>query len=202
MTIDIDGHREGRTFCYIVPKIASDDMILGMPWVTKQDVRINGPESECIIRSTNTLVRNRARVTDPTIDCIAVSAVSLNRLVGRKKTKGEVEVLAASMADIQKALTPRKKTDPRTKLPSHYHEFLDMFNANKAEKLPPVRGQGIDHAIKIEKKDGMEQRVPWGPLYNMSREELLVLRTTLMKFLDKGFIRVSNSPAAAPVLFV
>ena len=36
----------------------------------------------------------------------------------------------------------------------------------------------------------------------MSRDELLVLRKTLTELLDKGFIRVSNSPAAAPVLFV
>jgi hypothetical protein len=36
----------------------------------------------------------------------------------------------------------------------------------------------------------------------MSRDELLVLRTTLTDLLDKGFIRVSNSLAAAPVLFV
>ncbi|KAM4062109.1 reverse transcriptase (RNA-dependent DNA polymerase) [Hirsutella rhossiliensis] len=34
----------------------------------------------------------------------------------------------------------------------------------------------------------------------MSREELLVLRKTLTELLDKGFIRVSSSPAAAPVL--
>jgi hypothetical protein len=36
----------------------------------------------------------------------------------------------------------------------------------------------------------------------MSREELLVLRKTLHKLLSKGFIRVSKSPAAAPVLFM
>ena len=36
----------------------------------------------------------------------------------------------------------------------------------------------------------------------MSRDELLVLRKTLTEYLDKGFIRVSNLPAAAPVLFV
>jgi Reverse transcriptase (RNA-dependent DNA polymerase) len=35
----------------------------------------------------------------------------------------------------------------------------------------------------------------------MSREELLLLRKTLTEYLDKGFIRVSNSPASAPVLF-
>ncbi len=36
----------------------------------------------------------------------------------------------------------------------------------------------------------------------MSRDELLVLRKTLTDLLDKGFIRVSNSPATIPVLFV
>ena len=36
----------------------------------------------------------------------------------------------------------------------------------------------------------------------MSREELLVLRKTLTDYLDKGFIRVSNSLASAPILFV
>ena len=36
----------------------------------------------------------------------------------------------------------------------------------------------------------------------MSRDELLVLQKTLIDLLDKGFIRVSNSPAIALVLFV
>jgi hypothetical protein len=36
----------------------------------------------------------------------------------------------------------------------------------------------------------------------MSLEMLLVLHKTLTELLDKGFIRVSNSPAASPVLFV
>ena len=36
----------------------------------------------------------------------------------------------------------------------------------------------------------------------MSRDKLLVLRKTLIDLLNKGFIRVSNSPTAAPVLFV
>jgi hypothetical protein len=36
----------------------------------------------------------------------------------------------------------------------------------------------------------------------MSRDELLVLRKTLTDLLDKGFIRVSNSPVIALVLFI
>ena len=36
----------------------------------------------------------------------------------------------------------------------------------------------------------------------MSRDELLILRKTLTKLLDKGFIRISNSLIAVPVLFI
>jgi hypothetical protein len=44
--------------------------------------------------------------------------------------------------------------------------------------------------------------VPWGRIYNMLRDKLLVLRKTLIEYLDKGFIRVSSSLATTPVLFI
>ena len=106
------------------------------------------------------------------------------------------------MADIEKALQLKQKTDPRTKLPRHYWEFLPLFEDPKDGPLPPLRGRGIYHSIELIREGDKDPGIPWGPLYNMSREELLVLRKTLTELLDKGFIRVSHSPAAAPVLFV
>jgi hypothetical protein len=132
---------------------------------------------------------------------VAVSAIAFHRLT-RGKLRSKVEVFAASLADINKALARKAKIDPRTKLPKHYYEFLDVFSCTDADKLPPLRGKGIDHGVALEKEDGKTPKVPWGPLYNMSCDELLVLRKTLTEYLSKGFIRVSNSPAAAPVLFV
>ncbi|KAI0991405.1 hypothetical protein K3495_g16782, partial [Podosphaera aphanis] len=56
--------------------------------------------------------------------------------------------------------------------------------------------------IDLEKDDkNVEKKPPYGPLYEMSREELLVLRKTLADLLDKGWIRASASPASSPVLF-
>lgn len=40
--LDLDGYREERVFLYVA-LIGYYDMILGMPWITAQDVRINGP---------------------------------------------------------------------------------------------------------------------------------------------------------------
>jgi hypothetical protein len=61
ISMDIDGHSEEQVFLYVVPRLASYDMILGMPWVIKQDVRINGPRSELMVMSTGTIVRNMAK---------------------------------------------------------------------------------------------------------------------------------------------
>jgi hypothetical protein len=50
--------------------------------------------------------------------------------------------------------------------------------------------------------DRKEPEVPWGHIYNMLRDKLLVLQKTLIEYLDKGFIRVNSSLATAPVLFI
>jgi hypothetical protein len=96
------------------------------------------------------------------------------------------------MQDIEKALRPKVYSDPRSKLPEHYHEYLDVFDRGQADQLPPSRGPQIDHRIELVDRDekGNKTEPPWGPLYNMSREELLVLRKTLTEYLDKGFLSV------------
>jgi hypothetical protein len=98
-------------------------------------------------------------------------------------------------------LKPKIQTDPRKKLPAKYYAYLDIFSRMLAERQAPFR-PGINHKIPLEKTpDRQNPKVLWGPLYNMSRGELLVLRKTLIELLNKNFIRVSSSPAAAPVLF-
>ena len=203
--IDIDGHVEKDMFFYIVPKLASYDVILGNPWFKLQKCRYKGGDSHIRVGTTRTKIWDRSKKSAPTLDCTMISATSFALIAkksSRKSTKRKVEVFSASMADIEKALSKKVNTDPRLKLPKHYHSFLDLTSRTEADRLPPLRGKGVDHKIEIEEKDGKLQEVPWGALYNMSRDELLVLRKTLTELLDKNFIRVSNSPAAAPVLFV
>ena len=80
--------------------------------------------------------------------------------------------------------------------------MLPLFCRREAEKLAPHR-EGIDHKIELRKeKDGSLPALPWGPLYSMSKDELLVLRKTLEDLSQKGYIRLSALEAAAPVLFV
>ena len=113
-----------------------------------------------------------------------------------------VQVFAASLRDIEKALKAKTYSDPKEKLPKKYHPWLDVFDWTAAEHLPPHQ-KNQDHTIQLEPKaDGSVLEVPWGPLYTMSQNDLLVLCNTLNGLLDKEFIHVSQSSATTLVLFV
>ncbi|CAG8974418.1 hypothetical protein HYALB_00010058 [Hymenoscyphus albidus] len=124
----------------------------------------------------------------------SLSPASLE-LQQRQRQAADMHIAGASLEEIRKALAPKTIIDPASKLPPQYHEHLGTFDKKRADKLPPHRD--CDHSIEL--LPGTTP--PYGPLYNMSQEELLVLREYLREQLDKGFIRASTSPAAAPVLF-
>ena len=132
----------------------------------------------------------------------SVMGAYIRRAQHTKQTKQPIQIFSATMGDIQKALTPKPYINPHTKLPPQYKEFLQLFCPKEASQLPPYQGEGIDHKIELIQNKEKDPEVPWGPLYSMLQEELVVLRKTLADLLDKNFIQVSHSSAAAPVLFV
>lgn len=199
LTIDVGGQPH-EAYLFVVPELEYD-MILGRPWMMGQEATFSFDHRYLIFKSGAYAPRIEV---EKTIDLHQVNASAYGlwardakkRHGGSGKKRG-AQVFSASMADIEKALKTKTYSDPRGKLPSHYQEYLDVFDRKESDRLPPHRGPGVDHQIELD--PGAE--APWGPLYNMSRDELLVLRKSLTELLDKGFIRVSNSPAAAPVLF-
>nr|ABW72075.1 TE4 [Blumeria hordei] len=114
-----------------------------------------------------------------------------------------MELYSVTLADINKALEPKKNVDPSQYLPEWLGtEFLKSFLLEEANKLPAYR-TGIYLHIPLQSDNfGKEKPVPWCAMYNNSRDELLVLRKTLTELLEKDFIRVNKSSAGAPVLFV
>ena len=81
-------------------------------------------------------------------------------------------------------------------LPEEYREFSDVFSKTKADTLPEHR----PYDLRIELEDGAVP--PLGPIYSLSQLELDTLREYIEENLRSGFIRPSNSPCGAPVLFV
>ena len=81
-------------------------------------------------------------------------------------------------------------------VPPEYHEFADVFSKTKADILPEHR----PYDLKITLEEGATP--PLGPIYSLSKIELDTLRDYIEENLRSGFIRPSNSPCGAPVLFV
>jgi hypothetical protein len=85
--------------------------------------------------------------------------------------------------------------ETKAKLPSEYHEFLDVFDRSKADELPPHRS--YDHKIELEG----EGQPPKSRLYPMSGYKLQKVKEYLTEHLKKGFITPSKAPYASPILF-
>jgi len=89
-----------------------------------------------------------------------MSAMFFMNLVQKKEEKQKkIEMFLISIINIEKALTSQKKTDLRTILSDHYHEFLNVFNCMMTEKLLPLREEGTDYQIKLKEMNEKESKV-------------------------------------------
>ena len=79
-------------------------------------------------------------------------------------------------------------------IPSEYSDLAHVFSEDAANTLP----EHGHHDLCLETTG----TPPFGPLYNLSQNELEVLREYIADNLAKGFIQPSTSSAGAPVLFV
>lgn len=206
--MDVHGHTQKDVYAYIIPG-QIDEMILGNTWLIDVDARYTARKG-CLDIFTktggHTRCWNRANPalgpqgTKP-LQIRKLSAQDFKEACANAPNHG-IRIGKVTLADIEKALQTKKHINPRTRLPKQYWPWLAVFDAKQAEQLPHHR-TGVDHRIPLQKNDsGQELAPPYGPLYGMNREELLVLRKTLTDLLGRNFIRVSKSPAAAPVLLV
>lgn len=90
----------------------------------------------------------------------------------------------------------RETSDTSSNIPTQCKEFGNVFEKKNADILPEHRP--YDCAIDLE--EGAQP--PFGPIYNLSQNELAALREYIDENLAKNFIRHSKSPAGAPILFV
>lgn len=180
-----------QTICgYVVPKLAYS-LILGKPWMEQCDITYVAKEKFLLLKNKKDKIKIKESGRLPQ------HKVSTNFILG-----------VASTTDIAKALESKpvvSREEIIRSLPFEIRQFCDLFmddDSTSNQSLPPHR-IGVDTKIVLLKDEtGKEKEVPWGPLYRMSQDELLVLRHTLTDLLSKKWIRPSNSSGGAPVLFV
>ena len=81
--------------------------------------------------------------------------------------------------------------------PTKYNDFVNIFLKESAEVL--LKQIDInEHAIKLE--EGTQP--PYRPTYSLDLVELEIPKTYIETNLANSFIRLSKSPAGAPILFI
>jgi transposase InsO family protein/predicted aspartyl protease len=193
---DLDGWKS-RAVAYVVPNLHRD-LILGSPWLRREEVVVNAKEGYLTIGRAGGL---------------AIKEISKRKKVPLRyvKTGGTIQKgrggdYIALLTTIQAMTTVLQDTaqreDETTHLPEELQDFQDLFSGEAATRLPPHRGR-MDHHIRLQAEpDGRQPDLPWGPLYSMPRDQLIELRRQVTELMDKGWIRASSSSAGAPVLLV
>ena len=200
VALDLDGYVTPNLWLYVVPG-STHQMILGKKWLEDQDAVIPAKEQRLDLRKSGGRIFGVKRWRQELRNVARPRMASAQLMASIVRT---IPICKASLEDISKALRVKPKLtfeEAQKRLPEEVRDFADLFSdENGAGNLPPHRGP-LDHAINLQQENGKPVTPPWGPLYNMSREELLVLRKTLTDLMKKGWIRPSSSSAAAPVLF-
>ena len=127
----------------------------------QNEIILNADRVSLTIEFIETVIQNKEASAEDEFNYIMMSATFFLNLIQKKKKKQKkIEVFLISMTDIEKALTLQKKTDLRTILSDHYHEFLNVFNHTMTEKLPLLREEGTDHQIELKEVNEKESKVP------------------------------------------
>jgi hypothetical protein len=110
LKLDMSGHVE-NCFAYVLDS-EDYDMILGRPWMDCSDVTIAPAKKSIFIHGTQT--RTRSREGKRAIEKLRLlDAAAYSTLIKRSKKDSLVDLFAASLADIEKAVKTKSKSDPR-----------------------------------------------------------------------------------------
>ncbi len=133
---------------------------------------------------------------ESTIEIHSITVVSFN-ILSRQK---DVKIFAVFMKNLEIQLKKQdynKVIDSKSVMSSKYHDFLNFFFKKKVDILSSHRKH--DHRIELEKNHESDHE--YASLYNLSEEELLLIKKYLKEHLNKNLIESSTAFYASSILF-
>ncbi|GJP59393.1 hypothetical protein CLOP_g11714 [Closterium sp. NIES-67] len=187
----------GEDFRFSMPMLATTldgcDILLGRDWLRKYNPRIDWTTGECSVHCANGWrVLPTWRGRDPV--STRVNAITFQRAVKKGADLYAVHLADATVDDTPKDIDTLCASVP-AELAALIRQYSDIFPDDLPAGLPPERPQ--DHKIDLEPGAQPTVRTQW----RLTQPELTELRSQLDYHLEKGFIRPSTSPFAAPILF-
>ena len=173
---DAAGVWESHDTPFVVIEDPSKPLMLGSPWLAAVQPRLN------YFKRTMRYSQRKAGRTFNQIDiCSARTFLHLAESQG-------TELYCCHVSDIL-------GSELAQSLPEWYNDYADVFSKESSAQL--AENGPFDLAIELEEG----QQPPYGPMYNLSENELVVVRDYLQRYLERGWIRPSRSPAGAPIVF-
>ncbi|GBG83584.1 hypothetical protein CBR_g37302 [Chara braunii] len=168
------------------------DIILGMPWLANADHTVNFHRRTLSVRDIfGAEVACNIPLPHPSIRCQVVMAKSFRATCTYEQPE---EIGLCFLRTVSVADSSPTDLSSDTRVVRLLDEFAGIFKSPTGV----VPDRQISHEIILE----AGAVPPKGCIYQMSEEELEVLRAQLDDLLAKGWIRLSSSPYGAPVLFV
>jgi hypothetical protein len=133
---------------------------------------------------------------ESTIEIHSIAVASFNILFRQK----DVKIFVVFMKNLKIQLKKQNSSiviDSKSVVLSKYHDFLDVFFKEKVDILSSHRKH--DHRIEFEKDHESDHE--YVSLYNLSKDELLLIKKYLKKHLNKEFIESSIASYVSSILF-
>jgi hypothetical protein len=193
---DLDLQVNGKTNMerFFITGLGNQKIILGLPWLQEHNPEINWKEGTLQWRTTmmEEVLDEEEHLNWP----VNASDKVLLEYLGmeNKLWINSKENLATKLAS--EANQKKRDLTPEWLVPWEYHDYLNIFDEDKANRFPDTRPW--DH--KIEIKSGFEPKS--FKTYNLTPEEQVELAKFLKENLDKGYIKLLQLPMASPFFFV
>ena len=189
----VEGTSETQNFT--VFPLSRYDAILGMPWLTKYNPKINFQTNEVVLMGQPVLSSSETSVdqTPQLGENLFISGRQARHAL-RSGANGYIAWLTVDDESCtgEAELPCILPEDMKDLLKRH----CDVFPDKLPDHLPPKRS--VDHEINVEQ----ESQPPSRPAYRLSKPELDELQVQLTEMLRCGRIEPSKSPYGAPVFFV
>ncbi len=161
--------------------------------ILKKESKINSFYDEIAQRHDDEYLDDES---ESAIEIHSIAVVSFN-ILSRQKN---VEIFVVFMKNLKTQLKKQESNtiiDSKSVMSFKYYDFLNVFFKEKVDILSSHRKH--DHRIKFEKDHKSDHE--YVSLYNLSEDELLLMKKYLKEHLNKRFIESSTTSYVSSILF-